>query len=351
MRFSVIIPAYNCAKTLEATVRSIQTSGLTDFEIIIIDDGSTDGTAELCERLSVECDGIRSVHQPNSGASAARNRGINEAQGEYIWFIDADDIVRELDMSLISEALSNDADCIMFGMCFVYMHREKTILRETQSCGSSLTLTHENLGMNFRALFDKNYFTAIWNKIIRKRILTDNGLYFNSDLINYEDLHFSLQLMTYCKKAVALPEVYYDYFNEFGHDHTVDRIQRIPDIISYTDKVIAPFYKLNDKLCKDGCLPIEELGETVLRLYMESAFFKLKTSDRKQLKLLCASVQKSEAVNREAHNIVRLSRTDQRLYRWMMNNSFCTIWAFMHYCRLRGIGSRIYRILKCYSGK
>ena len=70
MTFSVIIPAYNCAGTLESTVRSIQLSGLYDYEIILVDDGSTDGTAALCDELSGKFAEIRCVHQQNAGVSA-----------------------------------------------------------------------------------------------------------------------------------------------------------------------------------------------------------------------------------------------------------------------------------------
>lgn len=82
MRFSVVIPAYNCSGTLVGTVDSIRASGLTDLEIILIDDGSTDGTSEVCDGLAGRFPEVRCVHQSNEGVSAARNRGIDESEGE-----------------------------------------------------------------------------------------------------------------------------------------------------------------------------------------------------------------------------------------------------------------------------
>lgn len=105
MTFSVIIPCYNCVSTLEETVASICSCGLTDYEILLIDDGSTDGTAELCDALCTRYQELRCVHQENAGVSAARNRGIDETQGEYLWFVDADDTVD-------AGALSRAADTI-----------------------------------------------------------------------------------------------------------------------------------------------------------------------------------------------------------------------------------------------
>lgn len=350
MTFSVIIPCYNCGATLETTVHSVRVSGLTDYEILLIDDGSSDDTAAICDRMSVEYGEIRCIHQQNAGVSAARNRGIEEAQGDYIWFIDADDTVDALNMPQIWQTVLDGADCIMFGMKFLYMWQERVVMQETLTCNHPIELTQQNLGTHFRALFERNYFSAIWNKFIRKSVLTENALSFDRSLINYEDLHFSLMLVKYCKVMVALPEPYYRYVNVFGHDRTIERVQRIPNVIAYTDKVVAPLYALEEQLCESQSPQIAGLSEIVLRLYMETAYFKLKTANRHELKQLCTSVQESKILCREAHSIVRLSQADQRLYRWMMNDSYSQIRIFMRYRAWRGIGSRVYRIVKCYLG-
>lgn len=350
MTFSVIIPAYNCAGTLESTVRSIQLSGLYDYEIILVDDGSTDGTAALCDELGGKFAEIRCIHQQNAGVSAARNRGIDEAQGEYLWFVDADDTVSQINMGPVLKAIRDGVDCIMFGMRFWYVYHGRIVMQETMSCGSLVELTQQNIGSHFRLMFEKNYFTAIWNKLIRKSILTENQIYFDPALINYEDLHFSLILAGCCKTIMALPKPYYCYVNEFGHDHTMDRIQRIYDVIAYTDKVVAPFYALNEQLCGAGCLPIDGLSEIILRLYLEAAYFKLKTADSDDMKRLCTAVQQSKNIHKEVQSIEKLSVADQRLYGWMMNNSYGKIRLFMRYRALRSIGSRVYRLTKCYLG-
>lgn len=350
MIFSVVIPCYNCVKTLGPTVNSIRACGLTDYEILLIDDGSTDGTAGLCDALCTKDATMRCIHQQNAGVSAARNRGIDEAQGKYLWFVDADDTVLPLNIRPILKAIRDGIDCIMFGMQFRYMHHGRSVMQETMSCSNIVELTQQNLGPNFRALFERNYFTAIWNKLIRKSILTENQIYFDSSLINYEDLHFSLILASCCKIIMAIPEPYYCYVNEFGHDRTVDRIQRIQDVIAYTDKVVAPFYALNERLCGADCLPIDGSSEIILRLYLEAAYFKLKTADNDDMKRLCTAVQQSNNIHKEVQSIEKLSVADQRLYGWMINNSYRKIRLFMQYRALRSVGSRIYRLVKCYLG-
>ena len=350
MIFSVVIPCYNCVKTLETTVNSVRACGLTDYEILLIDDGSADGTAKLCDTLCVRYPELRCVHQKNAGVSAARNRGIDEAQGEYLWFVDADDTMSPLNMESILNAIRDGVDCIMFGMQFWYVHHGKVVMQEMMSCGSLGELTQQNLGSHFRSLFEKNYFTTMCNKLVRKSILAENKIYFDPSLINYEDLHFSLILAGCCKTIMALPETYYCYSNEFGHDHTIDRVQRIQDVIAYTDRVVAPFYALNDQLRGAACLPIDGLSEIILRLYMEAAYFKLKTADNDDMRRLCTAVQQSKNIHKEVQSIEKLSVADQRLYGWMMNNSYGKIRIFMRYRALRSIGSRVYRLAKCYLG-
>ncbi len=82
MKCSVIIPCFNTESALEVTVDSLRNSGLTDYEIILVDDGSSDSTPVLCDQLAEAYPTIRCVHQPNGGVSSARNRGIAEARGD-----------------------------------------------------------------------------------------------------------------------------------------------------------------------------------------------------------------------------------------------------------------------------
>ena len=103
--FSVIIPAYNCEKYIADAVKSVCRQPVKDMEIIIVDDGSTDSTGEICARLAGESRQITVIHQENRGASAARNAGIRKASGEYILFLDADDayVDHAVDENLLAE--------------------------------------------------------------------------------------------------------------------------------------------------------------------------------------------------------------------------------------------------------
>lgn len=94
MLLSIIIPVYNAAGTLERCIKSIQAQRMKDYEVLLIDDGSLDTSGELCNSLAAQDSQIRVFHQENAGASAARNKGLDNARGEWICFIDADDLIQ-----------------------------------------------------------------------------------------------------------------------------------------------------------------------------------------------------------------------------------------------------------------
>ena len=91
MTFSIVIPVYNGAAHLEHAVRNLRGQSFADWEAVIVDDGSTDGTAEIADRLAAEDSRLRVCHQPNGGVSVARNRGLDAAKGDWIVWLDADD--------------------------------------------------------------------------------------------------------------------------------------------------------------------------------------------------------------------------------------------------------------------
>ena len=103
--FSVIIPVYNCEKYLTDAVNSVRRQPVKDIEIILVDDGSTDSSGEICLRLADEDKNIKVFSQINKGASAARNTGLDHAAGEYVMFLDADDIYvnNAVDQEILNE--------------------------------------------------------------------------------------------------------------------------------------------------------------------------------------------------------------------------------------------------------
>ena len=110
--FSVILPIYNVAPYLQRCVQSVLEQSFRDFELILVDDGSTDESPAICDRMAMEHACIRVLHKENGGLSSARNAGMKLAQGTYIWFVDSDDWVSGDALQILFEAGSDKPDII-----------------------------------------------------------------------------------------------------------------------------------------------------------------------------------------------------------------------------------------------
>ena len=238
MTFSVVIPCYNCARTLETTVKSVCISGLIDYEILLIDDGSTDRTAELCDRLCAHDPTIRCIHQENAGVSAARNCGIREAQGDYLWFVDADDTVDAGSLAQAVEiAIHLQPDMLLFGMSFDYYHHGRMYRRENlvPPCEGRLFLEH--LKARFQEFYRCNALTPVWNKLYRRDLIMKHNVRFHEDMILMEDFLFVLELLPFCQNIYCLPEAIYHYRQSEDEAKIISRLKHIHDI----DAFMQPF--------------------------------------------------------------------------------------------------------------
>lgn len=136
---SFIVPVYNMERLLPRALRSLRAQTLTDFEAILINDGSKDGSAALCAQAVAEDARFRFIDQPNGGVATARNAGLDAARGEYIFFLDPDDWVEPDAAEVLYHAARNaDADCVEFGL-YLDSYDENDRLLHTQTSGSTLS--------------------------------------------------------------------------------------------------------------------------------------------------------------------------------------------------------------------
>lgn len=236
MLISVVIPAYNCITSLENTLNSILLSGLRDFEVLLIDDGSGDGTAALCDELQQRHSCVRCIHQENGGVSRARNRGIQEAQGEYILFFDADDTV-DADALRSSEEIlmGQHPDMLIFGMSFDYYFHGKLYRRDEMITPVEGLLTKVQWLPEMEALFSCNALSPVWNKFIRRDLLEKHQIRFPGGMIEMEDFLFSVRCMKYCETIYFLPEAIYRYRQPESESNTYRRLCRIPSLSAYME--------------------------------------------------------------------------------------------------------------------
>ncbi len=199
---SIIIPAYNVDNYLEECVHSLLCQTYKNYEVIIIDDGSTDNTYTVGRRLTDESANVKLFRQENQGVSIARNAGIQKANGEFVVFVDADDIVAPQYIETLVECAKRSD----MGMVGFTSEREKIATKVNMNivdiCASDMM---ESI------LCGTNYDGYLWNKIFLKKIIEDNNLKFQKNIVVWEDLLFVVQYLKKCDKVSILDEMLYYY--------------------------------------------------------------------------------------------------------------------------------------------
>lgn len=238
MLISVIIPAFNCEKSIKSTVDSLISSGLTDYEIIIVNDGSTDNTASVCNSLCSQYSFIKYSEQENSGVSAARNNGISIATGEYILFFDADDTAEENGFSECVDIIENEnPDILVFGMSFDYYNNGKLYRRDKLLPEQTGMLNKAQIKTELESLYNTNALSSVCNKIYRRALIIDNNIFFNTDYFLMEDFLFSLECLKVCENIYCLPKTLYHYKQSENEKNAFNRLKRIDDLCDY----VLPF--------------------------------------------------------------------------------------------------------------
>ena len=249
MLISVIIPAFNCENSIKLTVESIASSGLTDYEIVIVNDGSTDNTASVCQSLCSQYSFIKYSEQQNSGVSAARNRGISIATGEYIIFFDADDTAKESGFSECVDIIKNEKpDILIFGMSFDYYKNGKLYRRDELVPEQSGMLNKSKIKAQLESLYNTNSLTPVWNKFYRRALITDNNILFNTNYFLMEDFLFSLECLKVCENIYCLPKALYYYKQSENEKNAFNRLKRIDDLCEYALPFKTAINELDDEM-------------------------------------------------------------------------------------------------------
>ena len=210
MKYSVIIPVYNVENYLHRCINSILTQEYTDLEILLIDNGSKDGSGMLCDDYAERFSNIKSYHIPNNGVGSARNFGLAKAQGEFICFVDADDYLVGNLFSNMENQLDSGLDLLVFSY---YNSLEKN-LSETTRSAKILPIEGKKDRNQFIALFTGLFLSdmmyTVWNKIYRREFLEEHQIVFESYELG-EDVRFNLSVYQHVNKVFLVKSAYYVY--------------------------------------------------------------------------------------------------------------------------------------------
>ena len=204
---SVIIPMYNSAAAIERCLTSVMRQSFCDIEIIVIDDGSTDNGADIVLSLAAKDDRLRYIRQENSGVSRARNRGLDEAHGDWICFIDSDDAVAEDYLSsMYCLMLETGCDIVMCGYREVRGNRFADVLLSEEKMRSLKGSLREDLETL------RYYISSPCMKIFRKDRIEALHLRFREDMVLAEDRFFNNHYYTMCRSVAFVNRAQYIYY-------------------------------------------------------------------------------------------------------------------------------------------
>lgn len=201
---TVIVPVFNSEKYISECLNSIICQSYFNLQIIVIDDGSTDLSGDLCEGFTPMDKRLTVIHQKNSGVSAARNTGLAYATGEYLAFIDSDDYVSADYIQKLYQSIS-EADIAICG----YHRIEQNSMSSRIQTDIPASLNHDSL---FHYVLCNNYIGGyLWNKLFRTSIINLNHITFDTSLSIGEDMLFISKYLTYARKGIYLSEALYYY--------------------------------------------------------------------------------------------------------------------------------------------
>ena len=238
---SVILPVYNAAKYLTGMLDSLAVQTVkSEMQIILVDDGSTDGSAQLCDEFASRHTDTVVIHRKNGGVSAARNAGLREASGEYVGFVDADDTVApDYFEKLLTTAKTNDCDMAMSGFTLVYEgdHRPVSPFEDGE-----IFEGREITDKIARKMLSDGSINGVWSKIFRRSVIEEKSIEFPQGIKIGEDKRFVLEFLAHCRSAVYAGNCGYFYINVATSAMHSDK--KIQEILKTDDDEVRIFTSL-----------------------------------------------------------------------------------------------------------
>ncbi len=264
-KVSVIIPVYNCKDYLSRAVDSvIIQKDFFENEIILVDDGSTDGSADICDKYATEYENITVIHQANAGVSVARNNGILNAQGEWIFFLDSDDYV--LKDAFENMLVQGDADII----CAKHDSNvsDSPDFEPYVSTGI-YRVSDIRDEMNWLLASSNQFFYTCWSKLFRRSLIINNCVEFPAGQKYAEDMVFVYSYLLHCNTISLVKEKAYYYFVNEDNATSV--------VVNSFDVMFFIYNWKNDYFKKVECDSVK-IKSWLESSFLFKAFFSIKTA-------------------------------------------------------------------------
>lgn len=234
-KISVIVPVYNAEKYLQRCVDSILAQTFTDFELLLINDGSKDTSGEICDEYVVRDNRVRVFHKENGGVSSARNVGLDNAMGEWITFVDSDDWL-PID-ALLNYSVNGYEDLVIGG----YKNHNSDRLICLDWCGNVVKSSgfSDFLSQNI----DSTSFRVPWCKLFKKQIIELCNLRFDESLVFGEDTVFVTSYLLSCESVFISNKYCYNYYN-IGDNYISKYKEHSDSICRYSEQITLLYNKI-----------------------------------------------------------------------------------------------------------
>jgi glycosyltransferase involved in cell wall biosynthesis len=270
MFISIIVPVYNAEKYLAKCIDSVLSQSYTNFELLLIDDGSTDSGGQICDDYAKKDNRIKVIHQKNAGVSAARNHGIRESKGDYICFIDADDWVNiDYLETYISVIKLHFPDFIISGYTYDFISSKKTI---EYSIPPRNAYTQEEISVLLPELHNNALLVSIWSKFFKKSIINNYSLQFDETINYWEDTVFCWNFLLHVKSISVIENAGYHYRKDdsdsltkkkYSFDHWFRIAQKVIDV----NQLVITKYKL-----QDNEQILQKINDYFLSMYLTACY-------------------------------------------------------------------------------
>jgi len=238
MEFSIIIPVYNVEQYLHNCLDSVVAQNYSDYEVICVNDGSTDGSLTILYEYESKYTNIVVIDSSNGGTASARNIGLENAHGDYIWFVDSDDWIDKNALQLLHDELaSNSLDVLCFNGKLIYEADGRVEQDASFVDGSLSGWEYYN---KYALAKRKFHFVCVVLRLYRREFLLANNLFFEKGISHEDNLWIPIVLY-YAQSVSVIPESLYVYRIREGSKMQTHSFKQIEDIITVADKLSAFF--------------------------------------------------------------------------------------------------------------
>lgn len=325
MKLSIIIPVYNVEQYLQSCVQSVITQTYQDLQVILVNDGSTDSSGVLCDQLAQQDTRVQVVHKENGGLSDARNAGLCVATGEYVAFLDSDDVYLLNDglEQLMALAQAEQPDVLLFQAVDVYPNHQSV----RKAYDEAWIATHSGTEVFHQLVRTQSFNMSACFQLVRRNLLEQHQIYFEKGLLS-EDVDWSLRLWRHVSKVRAINLSLYGYQHREG---SISTTYTIRNLRSY-EHIFAKFVQLYKERVVEAAA--ELYWQTVMgylaQMYTNCLYNygQLSIQERKDNYYILKDyvLLLNHSISIKSHRVVKLKR-------WI--GLRLTVWVFMQYGNIR----------------